>query len=99
LAQGRVAPLTGNIISAGDRIVLCKSCGSAFPTESWVSIGARHCGQSQTWAKILAVILTLHLKKQRQTEARASKRVFFFGLGALLGIFIRLNMTIAAAFF
>ncbi|WP_027001332.1 hypothetical protein [Hugenholtzia roseola] len=97
LAQARIDPITGDVISAGDRVVLCKACGSAFLTESWVYMGARHCGQSQTLPKIPSTLPTLHLKKQRQTETKAESKIFTLGLMRFLAFL--LDTTITAALF
>lgn len=46
--EERYDPITGELIQAGDTIVLCAGCGSAFFAETWDYLEGRHCRQSQT---------------------------------------------------
>ncbi|MEM6299855.1 MAG: hypothetical protein AAF740_14290, partial [Bacteroidota bacterium] len=48
LSQGRTDPVTGEPLKAGDEIVFCASCKSAFLRESWEYMGEEHCGQQKT---------------------------------------------------
>ena len=61
LLQQRVDPITGELIEAGHKIVICSSCKSAFFEESWQYLGGKHCNQEKTLTKI-PVAQTLWLK-------------------------------------
>lgn len=52
LRQQRVDPVTKEPVNPGDRVVICARCGSAFLERSWLTIGARHCGQVRTLSTI-----------------------------------------------
>ncbi|MEM6299014.1 MAG: hypothetical protein AAF740_10040 [Bacteroidota bacterium] len=48
LAQQREDPVTGDRIQAGDEVVFCTECKSAFLLDSWQYLGEQHCGQRNT---------------------------------------------------
>lgn len=52
LAQERTDPVTGEFFCAGDTIVLCASCGSAFLADTWEYMGGKHCNQTKTLPEI-----------------------------------------------
>ncbi|MEM6298063.1 MAG: hypothetical protein AAF740_05170 [Bacteroidota bacterium] len=51
LKQGRIDPITGETLKAGDEIVFCADCKSAFLADSWNYMEGEHCGQSDTLAE------------------------------------------------
>ncbi|WP_027001206.1 RDD family protein [Hugenholtzia roseola] len=51
LKEERQDPITGEAFVAGDSIVFCAACRSAFLLESWQYMGNQHCGQGQTLAQ------------------------------------------------
>ncbi|WP_291726561.1 hypothetical protein [Bernardetia sp.] len=61
LLQQRVDPITGERIEAGDKVVFCASCKSAFFEESWQYLEGKHCNQTKT-LKNIPVAKTLWLK-------------------------------------
>lgn len=48
LGQERRDPITGEPLCAGDRVVFCAGCGSAFLEDSWHYLQGEHCGQRDT---------------------------------------------------
>ncbi len=52
LLQQRVDPITGELIKAGHKIVICSACKSAFFEESWEYLGGKHCNQKETLIQI-----------------------------------------------
>lgn len=48
LEQERIDPITGETIKAGDEVVFCAACKSAFLADSWNYLEEAHCGQSDT---------------------------------------------------
>ncbi|WP_338814203.1 hypothetical protein V9L05_02155 [Bernardetia sp. Wsw4-3y2] len=52
LLQQRVDPITGELIEAGHKIVICSACKSAFFEESWEYLGGKHCNQEKTLIQI-----------------------------------------------
>jgi hypothetical protein len=48
-------PITGDAFQAGDKVVFCANCHSAFLADSWKYMGGLHCGQSRTLRKIPAL--------------------------------------------
>lgn len=48
LNEDRSDPITGEYLQAGDEVVICAACGSAFLHDSWSYIGEKHCGQRRT---------------------------------------------------
>lgn len=48
LQQNCKDPISGDFLTAGDEVVFCASCGSAFLADSWEYMGAQHCNQSET---------------------------------------------------
>ncbi len=48
LSEGRKDPFTQEKIKAGDRIVFCAGCKSAFLHSSWEAMRGRHCEQTET---------------------------------------------------
>ena len=65
LKQNRQDPITGDLISAGDEVVFCHECKSAFLKDTWEYLGKSHCNQSRTLA-IFPVKKTLNLKSKRE---------------------------------
>ena len=51
LSEGRRDPFTKEQIKAGDRIVFCAGCKSAFLHSSWEAMRGRHCNQTETLAE------------------------------------------------
>ncbi|WP_338760418.1 hypothetical protein WAF17_13575 [Bernardetia sp. ABR2-2B] len=52
LEQGRIDPITGELIEEGHTIVICAACKSAFFIESWEYLGEEHCNQTDTLTDI-----------------------------------------------
>ncbi len=52
LSEERHDPVTGENLVAGDEIVICAACQTAFLLETWHYIGKTHCNQSNTLAYI-----------------------------------------------
>lgn len=52
LGEQRKDPITGDVLKAGDTVVCCAECGSAFLVDSWEYMGWRHCEQSRTLSSI-----------------------------------------------
>jgi len=50
LSEARRDPITGDTLQAGDEVVFCAHCKSAFLASSWEYLGGKHCGQSDTLA-------------------------------------------------
>jgi len=48
LAQDRKDPITGDAFAAGDEVVFCAHCRSAFHISSWEYLGGKHCEQEKT---------------------------------------------------
>ncbi|MEM6298897.1 MAG: WD40 repeat domain-containing protein, partial [Bacteroidota bacterium] len=48
LKEQRFDPITGEVLKAGDKVVFCAACHSAFLDDSWEYIGGEHCNQSAT---------------------------------------------------
>ena len=48
LNEGRRDPFTKQKIKAGDRIVFCAKCKSAFLHSSWKAMKGKHCRQTET---------------------------------------------------
>lgn len=48
LAQDRKDPITGDAFAAGDEVVFCAHCRSAFHVSSWEYLGGKHCEQEKT---------------------------------------------------
>jgi hypothetical protein len=48
LREQRKDPVTKEPFKAGDRVVICAGCRSAFLEASWLFRGQKHCGQSET---------------------------------------------------
>ena len=48
LAQERKDPVTGEPFHAGEEVVFCAHCRSAFHKDSWEYLGGTHCGQDET---------------------------------------------------
>ncbi|WP_338766954.1 hypothetical protein WAF17_04850 [Bernardetia sp. ABR2-2B] len=61
LLQQRVDPITGELIEAGHKIVICSACKSAFFEESWEYLSGKHCNQTNSLSKI-PISQTLWLK-------------------------------------
>ncbi len=64
LTQARIDPITGDTLEAGDKIVLCAECKSAFHTDSWSYLGNRHCNQTNTLPAIPQNTSLGHFKKR-----------------------------------
>ncbi|MEM6298646.1 MAG: RDD family protein [Bacteroidota bacterium] len=66
IEQEREDPVTGEFLEAGDEIVICAGCQSAFLAETWEYLGKKHCHQSRTLPAIPDVqSLTLKKNKKR----------------------------------
>lgn len=52
LTQNRIDPITGDLLEANDKIVLCAVCKSAFLVDSWEYMGGKHCNQTHTLTEI-----------------------------------------------
>ncbi|WP_338766956.1 hypothetical protein WAF17_04855 [Bernardetia sp. ABR2-2B] len=64
LLQQIVDPITGELIEAGHKIVICSACKSAFFEESWEYLGKEHCNQTKTLSKIpVAEIIKIKFKE------------------------------------
>lgn len=48
LNQNRQDPITGDLIVAGNEIVFCSECKSAFLKDTWEYLGGKHCNSSET---------------------------------------------------
>ncbi len=48
LEEQREDPVTGDLIQAGDSVVFCAGCKSAFLADSWEYLGEQHCGDTET---------------------------------------------------
>ena len=64
LTQARIDPITGDALEAGDKIVLCAECKSAFHTDSWEYLGNRHCNQTNTLPAVPQSTSLGHFKKR-----------------------------------
>ena len=64
LTQARIDPITGDMLEAGDKIVLCAECKSAFHMDSWNYLGNRHCNQTSTLPAIPQTTSLGHFKKR-----------------------------------
>ncbi len=64
LTQSRIDPITGDTLEAGDKIVLCAECKSAFHEDSWQYLGNRHCNQTNTLPAIPQNTSLGHFKKR-----------------------------------
>lgn len=64
LTQARIDPITGDTLEAGDKIVLCAECKSAFHSDSWAYLGNRHCNQTSTLPAIPQSTSLGHFKKR-----------------------------------
>lgn len=51
LSEGRRDPFTKEKLKAGDRIVFCAGCKSAFLHSSWEAMRGKHCNQTETLAE------------------------------------------------
>jgi len=69
LESQRHDPITGDAFKAGDEVVFCASCRSAFLRESWDYMGQAHCGQRETLANFPEA-KTLNLKDGPEVEDR-----------------------------
>lgn len=101
LAQKRQDSITHEIIQAGDEVVFCSVCKSAFMVDSWEYIGRSHCHQSQTLKKVPALrSLSLDRKKieKRKKVAFYKKHsgAVVMAIFVLAGVFGMLTMAINA---
>lgn len=64
LTQSRIDPITGDTLEAGDKIVICAECKSAFHADSWAYLGNRHCNQTRTLPAIPQATSLGHFKKR-----------------------------------
>ncbi|WP_338792232.1 hypothetical protein [Bernardetia sp. MNP-M8] len=48
LNENRKDPITGDLIVAGNEVVFCEECKSAFLKETWEYLGGKHCDSSET---------------------------------------------------
>jgi len=68
LAEQRKDPITGDVLKAGDTVVCCAECGSAFLVDSWEYMGKSHCGQRRTLESV-PESETLTLKRELEEGA------------------------------
>jgi len=71
-------PVTGDAFQAGDKVVFCANCHSAFLADSWKYMGGLHCKQSHTLKKI-PVLEEINLAKEvedQQLLAKDEKFIF-----------------------
>jgi len=100
LSEGRKDPFTKEKIKAGDRIVFCAVCKSAFLHSSWEAMRGRHCEQTETLTEFphtlrLGDVTKLRQEIQDLTQESENKNVkikafstfccFFFGIIAGIG--------------
>jgi len=70
LAEQRKDPITGEAFLAGDTVVCCACCGSAFELGSWEYLGGKHCDQQETLPELRpALPLQLGAKKTEEELA------------------------------
>lgn len=74
IEQEREDPVTGEFLQAGDRIVICAGCQSAFLVETWDYLGRKHCQQQRTLPALPAV---------RDLKLKRNKKRFVIGTHAL----------------
>ncbi len=113
LSQERIDPITGEKILAGNEIVICAVCKSAFLRETWEYLGKQHCGQKQTASKIpTSNALSLRKKNPLGTIRYKSSAGRLSGLPSwtstqgvmlavalpLFGFFAYLSATVSTAF-
>lgn len=65
IAQEREDPVTGEFLEAGDEVVVCAGCQSAFLRESWEYLGGQHCRQHRTLPAIPEV-KSLKIKRNKK---------------------------------
>lgn len=66
LSEGRKDPFTKEKIKAGDRIVFCAVCKSAFLHSSWEAMRGRHCEQTETLTEFPHTLRLGDVTKLRQ---------------------------------
>jgi len=67
LKQERKDPITGDAFKAGDEVVFCAACRSAFLRESWEFMDGKHCNQEETlesFPKAQKNLALVHKKQQ-----------------------------------
>jgi hypothetical protein len=74
LDEERRDPITGKRFVAGDDIVICAACGSAFAVDSWNFLGGTHDNQSAT-RRILQNSPSLDFNQRRRGEQRRPRMV------------------------
>ncbi|MEM6298783.1 MAG: hypothetical protein AAF740_08865, partial [Bacteroidota bacterium] len=75
-------PITGEKIRAGQQVVFCATCKSAFLKESWEYLGKKHCGQFltlRTFPKSAVVKIERNLGR-RFYQARENKFVPWYAV-------------------
>lgn len=72
LAEQRRDPITRRVLVAGDEVVVCAGCGSAFAVDSWSFLGGEHDGQSETLREITQERVTLRGPRRRVPVGEAS---------------------------
>jgi len=78
LKQERKDPITGDAFKAGDEVVFCAACRSAFLRESWEFMEGKHCNQKETLESFPKAQKALTL--QRLRNKRWYPSYFFDGL-------------------
>ncbi|MGZ5445354.1 MAG: TonB family protein [Thermoanaerobaculia bacterium] len=68
LAEQRKDPVTRKPFHAGDEIVVCAACGSAFSVDSWNFLDGQHDGQSDTLRDIAEGPVTLRGRRLRMVN-------------------------------
>ncbi|MEM6297737.1 MAG: hypothetical protein AAF740_03510 [Bacteroidota bacterium] len=114
LSEGRIDPITGEKILAGDEIVICAACKSAFLRETWEYLGKQHCRQKHTVAEVpTSNALSLRKRNPLGTVRYKSVASSFVGLPRglgsqtvilglalpLFGFFMYLGAVVSSAFF
>jgi len=89
LGEGRKDPYTQDQIKAGDEIVFCAGCKSAFLYSSWEAMGGRHCNQTETLAEFPDAPRLGNVKKLQKKNTILTVFCYLLVLAiAVLGYFI-----------
>ncbi|MEM6297678.1 MAG: hypothetical protein AAF740_03210, partial [Bacteroidota bacterium] len=82
LAQERHDPITGEALKAGDEIVLCAGCKSAFLKDTWLYLEEEHCGQNETLAEFpRQEELEIALREVEIRDFKLENLKFYVGTG------------------
>ncbi|MEM6298782.1 MAG: hypothetical protein AAF740_08860 [Bacteroidota bacterium] len=106
LSEERHDPITGEKIIAGDEVVFCAACKSAFLMDSWTYLEGKHCGQKLTLSAFpsqkqitvqadseLGVLLYPNRQNDEESESSSKQNRFlaFVFTGIIAGIQLYLN--------